>query len=232
VKLGLLADIHGNAPALAAVLDAARTLGVERLLCAGDYVGYYGEPARCLELLAGWDATYVKGNHESMLQEVITEPSRAEGIRRRYGSGLALALEQLTPKQISFLTSLPVQHRLDVDGCSILLCHGAPWDTDHYIYPDAPDELLRRCAAGGEDYVVMGHTHHRFNRQVGTTTLINPGSVGQPRDRRPGAAWAWFDTSTREMQPRIEPYDIDAVVARARATDPDVPYLWEVLTRQ
>jgi putative phosphoesterase len=232
MKVAILADIHGNASALAAVLEVAQTLGVERLLCAGDCVGYYDEPGRCLELLADWDVLHVRGNHEDMLQHLIADPSVAGHITQRYGSGLSVAARELTPDQLAALQAWPVQRTCVIDDVSITLCHGAPWETDHYVYPDADDDTLQRCAASGTDYVVMGHTHYRFSTQIGTTRLVNPGSVGQPRDRRPGAAWSLVDTVTGEYQSRTEPYDIAAVAMRARARDPHLPYLWDVLTRR
>jgi len=232
MRVGLLADIHGNATALAAVLEVARTLDVERLLCAGDCVGYYDQPGRCLDLLADWDVTHVRGNHEDMLRQMIADPALAERVAQRYGSGLSVAARELTADHLTALEGWPVHRTCAIENLSITLCHGAPWETDQYVYPDADDDLLRRCAAVGTDVVVMGHTHHRFSAQIGTTRLINPGSVGQPRDRRPGAAWGVLDTATGEYESRTEVYDIAEVVMRARARDPHLPYLWEVLTRQ
>lgn len=232
MRLGLLSDIHGNAEALAVVLAAARAEGVERILFAGDAVGYYYEPARCLALLSEWPMTPVRGNHEDMLQGVIAQPSLADGIHQRYGSGLATALKTLTPAQLAELTAWPVQRQLDIEGSSILLCHGAPWDTNQYVYPDASEELLARCRVDGCDFVVMGHTHYRFSVQAGATRLLNPGSVGQPRDRRPGAAWGLLDTASGDYQQRTELYDTERVARQARSIDPHLPYLWEVLTRQ
>ena len=232
MRLGLLADIHGNAAALEAVLVAARKQGVDRLLFSGDVVGYYYEPHRCLALLAEWDVTAVRGNHEDMLQQVLVRPALAEGIRERYGSGLWTAASELSPSQLGYLSGLPIRCDLEFSGTSITLCHGAPWDTDQYVYPDADEALLDRCAAGGGDYVVMGHTHYRFTARTGSTWLVNPGSVGQPRDRRPGAAWGLLDTGSGEFEQFNEEYDIESVAAHARRTDPHLPYLWEVLERQ
>jgi len=232
MKVGLLADIHGNADALAVVLDAARTHGVERILFAGDYVGYYYEPDRCLDLLSEWDVTSVRGNHEDMLEGLLAHPSCAEAIRKLYGSGLATAGHVLSESQLAFLTALPVRQTLEIGGASVLLCHGAPWDTNQYVYPDADAALLSRFGAVEADYVVMGHTHYSFTAPSGAVRLINPGSVGQPRDRRPGAAWGLLDTTTREYYSRIEPYDVSRVASRSRETDPHLPYLWEVLARQ
>jgi len=232
MRLALLADIHGNAHALSAVLSAARQEGVQRLLCAGDFVGYYYQPDACLDLLSDWQVDAVRGNHDVMLAELIEQPSLAAELRARYGSGLEVAASVLTPDRLAALAALPVQRRITMDAMSILLCHGTPWDTNTYVYPDADESVFRRCAESGADIVVMGHTHHRLDLRRGNARLLNPGSVGQPRDRTPGAAWGLLDTDTGAYHQRIEQYDSEPVKSRARALDPHLPYLWEVLDRR
>ena len=84
---------------------------------------------------------------------------------------------------------------------------------------------------GGFDLVVMGHTHYPLVKKQGGTLLVNPGSVGQPRNRRPGAAWAIFDTADRTVQLRSESYDSSDLVRECRLRHPELPYLSEVLLR-
>lgn len=232
MKVGLLADIHGNGPALTAALEAARAQGVERLLCCGDLVGYYYEPGRCLDLLGQWDVECVRGNHENMLSRLMKEPSLDDGFRQRFGSGLSVAARALTPRQLAYLAELPAQRTITIDGKTILLCHGAPWDTDEYVYPESGADTFCRCAESGADYVVMGHIHCQMAEQSGSTLLINPGSVGQPRRGTPGAEWALLDLDVGAYQHYTEPYDTGAVAARALSLDPHFPFLWEILERQ
>lgn len=231
MKIALLGDVHGNHLALAAVLNAARLQGVERLLSTGDLVGYYFWPREVLELLAGWELTIVRGNHEDMLTQVRRDPTAFTGIERKYGTGLRTAVEQLSRQQLDWLESLPHPLALNIDGRSILLCHGAPWDVDHYVYPDASDEDFERCAQREYDFVVLGHTHYPLERSVGRTRIVNPGSVGQPRNRQPGAHWALLDTRTGLIESRREDYDIAWVMDRSRELQPQLPYLWKVLAR-
>jgi putative phosphoesterase len=229
--LGLLGDVHGNPLALRAVLDAARGLGVERLLVTGDLVGYYFDPAGVLELLGAWNTQMVRGNHEDMLKETADDPAALQKYEPRYGTGLRAALETLTAPQIAQLTALPHPLSLELDSRRILLCHGSPWDNDKYLYPDAPAAELQRCMAGGHHLVVIGHTHYSMLMRFGDALLLNPGSVGQPRDRKPGAAWATFDTVTGEVELRRERYDTGPLAREAAKRHPDMPYLAEVLTR-
>ena len=231
MKVGVLGDIHGNSPALAAVLDAARRENVERLLITGDLVGYYFDAAAVLRMLRAWDVVMTRGNHEEMLAAARADASRLPQIEMKYGSGVAVALEALSDADLDLLCNLPHPVPLELGRLRVLLCHGSPWDTNHYVYPDAEPEILRRCAAPGYDIVIMGHTHHPLQRQMEGVMLLNPGSVGQPRNRRPGAQWAILDTDTGVATLRSEAYDCGALAAEARARHPELPYLAEVLTR-
>lgn len=231
MKLALLGDIHSNHLALAAVLSAARKYGVERLLITGDFVGYYFWPREVLELLAPWSSVAVRGNHEEMLAAARSDPAFLSRVDARYGTGLRSAIEQLGEQQLDELCRLPHPLELSIDSCRILLCHGAPWDNDQYVYPDAKSVLLERCAMQEFDLVVLGHTHYPMRHQVGKTLVVNSGSVGQPRNRRPGAHWAIFDTVDRSLQFHQEDYDFSVLVRECQRRHPELPYLADVLMR-
>jgi putative phosphoesterase len=232
MKLALLADIHANARALAAVLSAARAEGVDTLLVAGDFVGYYYEPAQVLAQLGEWNVVAVKGNHEDMLERAATDEAFLRDCARRYGSGLELALASLSGPQREDLIALPRSRRVEIGGVRILLAHGSPWSTDEYLYPDAAEGKWRDVAGLDADVVVCGHTHYRLAKRIGPTLFVNPGSVGQQRDRVPGAAWALLDTAGPSAELRAQPYDADELAAEAGRRDPGLPYLREVLYRK
>ncbi|NJL17433.1 MAG: hypothetical protein HC938_09750 [Nitrospira sp.] len=105
------------------------------------------------------------------------------------------------------------------------------WDINQYIYPDASEELFGRCVESNFDLVVMGHTHYPTLRRMGNTLLVNPGSVGQPRNRKPGASWALFDTESGAVDLRTEQYDVTCLVGECRRRHSELPYLYEVLSR-
>lgn len=232
MKLALLGDIHGNDYALRTVLAAAATSGAEKLLITGDLVGYYFAPLKVLDMLHSWDTHVVRGNHEDMLITARSDPEFLAQVDARYGTGLRTAIEQLSEQQIDGLCSLPHPLELMIDECRILLCHGAPWDNDCYIYPDAQPTLLERCAMQEFDLVVLGHTHYPMQQMLGGTRVVNPGSVGQPRNHRPGAHWALFDTVSRTLEFRQEQYDSSLLVQECRQRHPELPYLAEVLIRK
>ena len=231
MKVGLLADIHANSLALEIVLQSAEVLGVEQLLIAGDLVGYYFSPLDVCRMLEDWPTQMVRGNHEDYLRRARKDSQVLAEFNKTYGYGLKDALDQLDATQLDKLTSLPHPLAIEIDGLSILLCHGAPWDNDCYIYPDASDELLGKCLSGNHDVVVLGHTHYPMLRKIGETTIVNPGSVGQPRNRKPGAHWAVLDTINGEIEFRNELYDPAVLVAQCLERNADLPYLSEVLTR-
>lgn len=231
MKLALLGDIHGNDRALTAVLDAASRANVDRLLVTGDLVGYYFNPLQVMKLLSNWRRHVVSGNHEAMLSAARTEYSKLAEIEARYGCGLRVAIEQMSSDQLDELCQLPHRLELEIDGVKILLCHGSPWDLDEYIYPDADVDTLTRCATQSYDLVVMGHTHYPMFKVVENTKLINPGSVGQPRDRKPGACWALFDTESRSVELRREHYDATNLIQECKTRHPELAYLSEVLLR-
>lgn len=228
----MISDIHGNAEALAAILGSARYKGVERLLCSGDIIGYYYEPHKCLDLLSEWELDCVRGNHEEMFLRLLGDSSCSEGIRKKYGSALSMVSDLLTKEQLNYLLHLPVKKTLKIHDKTILLCHGAPWDGDYYVYPDADIEIFQRCAESGADYVVLGHTHYQLSIRYGKTFIINPGAVGQPRGIYRGVAhWAVLDPDTGWFEHQAVKYDPSVVIAQARKHDPDVLYLQNILMR-
>lgn len=231
MKVGLLADIHGNSDALTACLGAARQAGVERLLIVGDLVGYYYAPDEVLEQLSHWDWTAVRGNHEDMLAEW-----RAGGnhkpIYDRYGSGLAAAIEKLNERQLDQLNALPLRRDIEIGGKQVVLFHGTPTSVDTYVYPDAPEEDVDALAIPGADIVVCGHTHYPNIWRTDSGHIVNPGSVGQPRNRQPGAHWALWDSESGAIDLRIEAYDTEPLATECRRRDPHLPYLANVLSRR
>lgn len=118
-------------------------------------------------------------------------------------------------------------HPLEIklDGKKILLCHGAPWDIDFYIYPDSSIDILSKCVIGSFDLVVLGHTHYPMLFSINNTLIVNPGSVGQPRNRKPGAHWAIYDTLSGKIEFKVEEYDCSELVVESKKRHPNLTYL-------
>lgn len=232
MKIAVLSDIHGNRVALKAVLEEVRQAGIDRIFVLGDFVGYYYRPDEVLAQLAPFNTTMVRGNHETMMEVSQHDEQAAEKVRAKYGSGVSQALKKLSAEQVSELLALPETARVTEDGVTFFLCHGSPWDNDEYIYPDADESVFLKCLNEDADFILLGHTHRPFMYARDGKVVLNPGSVGQPRDVGNLASWAIIDTSNRSVMQRRTAFDTAPVAEEAKRIDPEVPYLVEVLARK
>jgi putative phosphoesterase len=232
VNICVLGDIHGNAHALKAALDAAKKQDCEVLLITGDLIGYYFMPNEVIELIKPWKKYIVRGNHEDMLVKARRNPDFLSEIEKKYGSAIKYTIDVLSQSDLDMLCNLPHPLDLKIDGIKILLCHGTPWDNDVYVYPDAKTEVIDKCAQQCYDIVILGHTHYPMLKLVGETQLLNPGSIGQPRNRQPGAQWALLNTTTKKIKLNNEVYDMSSILNDVSCRHPELPYLSEVLTRK
>ena len=233
MKIAILSDIHGNSYALDAVLTAVRQQGIVNLFILGDIVGYYYYPDKVLRMLEDFNTKIIQGNHEEMLKSLINETLDAEDVRKKYGSGASFALQKLTTNQINFLINLPTSLRFTFENIRFTLCHGSPWDPNYYIYPNSSLEILDKCTLElSSDFLLLGHTHHPFITLNNGVLILNPGSVGQPRDQNYGASWAILNTDNKAVIFKQTPYDYSALVEDITKFDSDIVFLKDVLTRK
>jgi putative phosphoesterase len=230
VRVALISDVHANLPALEAVVRDPDFRECDRVLFAGDLVGYYYWPKACLQLLQEVGATCIKGNHEEILFEAVDQGTLSE-ITTRYGSGIKYAIDQFNSTDMNTLRSWTHPEKITLDTLSLLLCHGSPGDISTYLYPSVELPHISGKVGNGVNVVVHGHTHYPAVRKMDGVLWVNPGSLGQPRNRQPGAHWAILDTDTLEVEAKVTSYDYSSVVNLAMLRDPQHPYLWEVLQR-
>ncbi len=233
MKIGILSDIHANSAALDAVFLSSQFRDVDALLVAGDFVGYYFEPKYVVDRIRFFEKpTFcIRGNHEEMLLKAMSDPEQLKKVSLKYGPGIAIALEQLVDLDLQWISSLPHPLFINDLSCSFLLCHGSPLSIDEYIYPDTPLENIFSGLDKRPDVVVLGHTHYPFVRRLENCLIINPGSVGQPRNRICGAHWALLDTKTANVNFYVESYDSIGLQTKCLDLAPSHPYLRDVLTR-
>jgi predicted phosphodiesterase len=186
VRVAALYDVHGNLPALEAVLVEAAE--ADLIVVGGDVVG--GPfPAETLERLRaeGDRGRWLRGNAE---RELVEQPPPREA--GPPPGELERLVAALTREQVDFLYGLPEQVELDVDGLGrVLFCHATPQNDLDMVTPLTPEERLRRILDGvAADAVVAGHTHMQEDRRVGGIRWVNAGSVGMPYEDEPGAYWA------------------------------------------
>jgi predicted phosphodiesterase len=211
--LGLLYDIHGNVPALEAVLAEAEVDGVDGWLLGGDYGTPSPWPLETLARLRELEnATWIRGNGERWLRE---PPADRPEVMRDY----ALFRGNLPDEEINWLYGLP--ERAEIDG--VLYVHGSPLsDVESFApEPQAEDDEIRLLAGERDRVVVFGHSHQQFTRPgAEQTILVNPGSLGMPLDGDRRAAWA-VSPAPGEFEFRRTEYDVERAAAAYRAMSGD-----------
>jgi len=223
-RIAVLADIHANADALEAVLHHADAEGASELVVLGDVIGYYYQPLRVLELLDPWEKRVIRGNHEDLLGKWLEgDADVRESLRKRYGRGFALCEETLPSAATAWLMRLPHPEFSVMADRRVGFCHGHPNDIDAYVYPNLVDRLIRDEETTRADVLWLGHTHYPMLERVASTRVWNPGSVGQPRDRDPRAAYAMLNLDTGSLTAHRVEYNIVTTQRQmATANLPDV----------
>ncbi|WP_020471985.1 metallophosphoesterase family protein [Zavarzinella formosa] len=184
MRILLISDIHANWAALEAVREE-----FDVCLFLGDLVDYGLEPNPCIAWVREHATHAIRGNHDhGAAQEVYLQG--ASGFRYLTGVTRPVTCAQLSADDRRYLATLPSTLYLTLDEKRFLLVHATPRDPfDEYGPPD-PEFWKRRLEGIDVDYVCVGHTHVPFVLQVGATTVINPGSIGLPRDGDPRASYA------------------------------------------
>jgi putative phosphoesterase len=203
MRLGVFGDVHGNLPALEAVLDR---LDADAYVCTGDLVGYGPWPNECIARVRELGATTVAGNHDLIALGRLSDerciPLARETLswtRGALGAGARAWLERL-----------PL--RVDRDG--LTLAHGSPDDPEEYVAHRA--DALRVLGSTTARTVVLGHTHRTLRVAQGSRLLLNPGAVGQSRERRAVARAAVLDAATNTVEELVVNYDVERTRAELR----------------
>ena len=225
MKILVIADIHANWPALAAIRES-----FDVYLCAGDLVDYATDPVPCIEWVRKRALACVRGNHDHAVAQRVAVRA-GNGLRTLTAATRAIHWKVLGPSQNRYLAKLPVTKYVTIEGVRFLLVHGTPRDPlDEYLTADAA-AWTARLTGVDVDFVCVGHTHIPFHLQLGKTSVVNPGSVGQPRDGDPRCSYAVIENGVVEIR-RVE-YDIDATLRQMRecGIDDDVLRIGELMLR-
>lgn len=220
----ILSDIHSNLEALERCLEMAEGK-YDQALCLGDVVGYGPDPNSVIERVRAIATVVIRGNHDKACASITD----AHDFNRFAQIATLWTREQLTPEHLSFLRDLP-SGPVTLEGFQIV--HGSPNNEDEYIFGSLQAiEALRSLSI---QVVIFGHTHIQGGYQMaftggfrvirdfgfedgcalelpledGTRYLINPGSVGQPRDGDWRAAFSIFDEEKRQVEYYRTPYDV------------------------
>ena len=219
----VVSDLHANAEALRAVMKRVQRKKYEIVICLGDFVGYGAQPNHVLDAMRTMKGRkmYIRGNHD----RVASGLDDANGFNNAAKAAALWTRDHLSAPNRRFLRDLtvgPVIHR------GVMLCHGSPYDEDEYVF-NVHHAAQILALFDGAPIILYGHTHlpavfsidaesnvrgfavreeATVKLEPGLRYLINPGSVGQPRDRNPDAACLILDTDKRTVQFLRVPYDI------------------------
>lgn len=216
MRLAALYDIHGNLPALEAVLQEIRQANVDHIVVGGDVVPgpMPLESFACLRDLHV-PVQFIQGNCEVavLAERAGTDPGIPEQARK----AMRWTAQQLHSEEERWIAGWPKTLRLEIDGLGeVLFCHATPRDENECFTRLTPEDRLLPIFEGlGASLVVCGHTHMQFDRTIGEVRVVNAGSVGMPFGE-PGADWLLLGP---DIQLRHTPYDLAAAAARIRETE-------------
>lgn len=215
MRIAILGDIHSNLEALQVVLEDIKRVGVDKYVCVGDIVGYNSNPHECLELVRSLDCETVRGNHD----HYCSHDESLTGFHPLAADVVDWTRQHLEPEEREYLRSLPLVRQ--VEGFTIVhstLDNPEMWG---YVF-DALDaeanfnyQVTSVCFYGHTHVplafekadMVRGGLYQRIKLQRGRKYFINVGSVGQPRDGDPRAAYVIYDLENNEVQLHRVPYD-------------------------
>ncbi|MHB8834648.1 MAG: metallophosphoesterase family protein [Candidatus Methylomirabilia bacterium] len=226
MRIALLSDIHGNLEALEAVLAEVDRLGADLLYCLGDIVGYGPSPAACIEIVRRRAAVSLIGNHDA----AVAGRTSLEDFNEFARSAVEWTAAQLDDGQIEYLATLPYTYRAP----DLLLAHASPFEPERWHYIHGRADIAGHFFAFAERLCFVGHSHRsgifaiRGERDVtrrgeseplrpGLRYLVNAGSVGQPRDRDPRAAYVIYDATSECVEVRRVVYPVEKTQERMRA---------------
>lgn len=231
MRLLVLSDIHANLTALEAALEAANG-NWDRVVCLGDVVGYGPDPNEVTSRIRDLGATTIRGNHD----KAVTDLMGTDDFNPIARAAVLWSRAQLSNENLDWLASLPQGPR-ESDG--VVLVHGAFQDEDEYVF--TPSQALEGLLDSTLPVTFYGHTHHQggfsyqdtllevlqlhprdfeersaLHLEEGKRYLLNPGSIGQPRDGDPRASFAIADLEHEIVEFWRVPYDIEKVQVRMR----------------
>ena len=225
--IAVFSDIHGNLPALQAVLDDIHRQRVDAVYCLGDLVGYAPFPNEVTERIRREQIPTIMGNYDDGVgfdRDECGCAYREADEQRRGQQSLEWTKARVTAENKAFLRSLVPEIRTQIDGKRLLLVHGSPRKMNEYLFEDRPISSFERLAASSNaDLIVFGHTHKPYVKRIGDVWFVNVGSVGKPKDGDSRACYAVLDVTADPPASFLRvPYDIETVTRAIR--DSELPH--------
>ncbi|MFH0797876.1 MAG: metallophosphoesterase family protein [Candidatus Woesearchaeota archaeon] len=226
MKVAFIADIHSNLEALDSVFAHIQKQGITNIICIGDIVGYGANPNECTTIMRQKKVPSVIGNHDYSALEL----KEIEKFNQYGQAALRWTNTKLAKENRDFLAKLPKFLNIKLADKTLLAVHGSLNDPlFEYVYPQTPDSVVKELLTRSKsDILVMGHTHIPFIKRFGQRLVLNPGSVGQPRDNVSEACYISLELDT--MKPIIHRVKYDIARASGKIITSGLPrYLAERL---
>lgn len=224
--LAIFGDIHGNLPALEAVLADMVARNLSELYCLGDLVGYGTSPNEVVEMIRASKIPTLMGNYDQGVGNnsddcgCAYKSEAAEALGKR---SIAWTNVRTTEENKIFLRRLPREIPLRVDDLSFVLVHGSPRRVNEYLYEDRPDASLERLLDQAKaDVLICGHTHLPYHRVLPSGRhVINAGSVGKPKDNDPRACYLVLRVNGKTIEVEFVrvPYEVERAAQAIEATE-------------
>lgn len=211
MKLGIISDIHGNREALTAVLRGLKSEGVDRIINAGDCVGYSAFSNECVEILKSEGIEGVMGNYDEAVafrKPVCGCGYKDEEVARIGRISLAWTQENVNSKTKEYLAGLPKYLSFQTPSGKVFVMHGGLEDPTQWITENDADLLGDIALKTEAGLVIMGHIHRPFEKKIAGAVFLNPGSVGRPFDGDPRASFAIVEAGGA-FQIRLERVEYD-----------------------
>jgi putative phosphoesterase len=221
MRIAIISDIHGNLPALEAVLVDVAEQRPDAVYCLGDLVGYGASPNEVTERIHAQGIPTIMGNYDDGVGYDREECGCAyrDPIDQALGDrSLAWTKAHTTPENKAFLRTLLKELRFEADDKRVLLVHGSPRTMNEYLFEDRPISSFQRLAASSNaDIIAFGHTHKPYQKKVDDVLFVNAGSVGKPKDLDWRACYVILEGSALTFR-RVS-YDVARAAAAIRGTD-------------
>lgn len=219
MKLLFFSDIHGNLEAMNAFCHAINKKEYDQIIFCGDAVGYGYHGNEVCALLQSMNVAFVRGNHDQMLLDIIDGKIDERDVIEKYGASYQDTVNSISKEALLFLRTSVDMIDTFADGLHIAIVHGS---VDNHrngrVYPDTP--IKNMSMYENYDYVIGGHTHYRMYRTIGNSTIVNPGSAGQPRDGNL-PSYAVLDTSNKNIGFQDISYPLDAIIREIHEKETD-----------
>ena len=218
----VISDIHGNYEALKVFFSTIKKNKKDKIYCLGDIVGYYYQVNECLNLLRKHKVNIIKGNHEINFIKSIKNNKLLNKYCEKYGNSYSKSIKDISNKNKIFLKKLSIKKRLRINNINILFAHGAPWKNNEYIYENKIKKFKKKFRKYKFDICFLGHTHRRMNCLINNKLIVNPGSIGQPRDKfKSKASWIEFNENNKVIKFKNKKYNSTKLKKQIKLYDRD-----------